>query len=131
MTLLAPDSRQLDFLASLCLRVIDSDFEHGKPLLQLFGARLGSVPGRKLGLESAVDFGAVLAFRILRPIQRETIVHKPFSDIGTGDGTGCYSPPILICGDWRTIDRQPRDEGIEIIRCLRATALQVAVRAPA
>ena len=56
MTLLAPDSLQLDFLASLCLRVIDSDFEHGKTLLQLFRARLGTIPRRKFSLESAVDF---------------------------------------------------------------------------
>ena len=56
MTMLVPDLRQLDVLASLCLCVIDSDLEHGKAFLQLFGARLGSVPGRKFGLESAVDF---------------------------------------------------------------------------
>lgn len=56
MSVLAPDSLQLDFLASLCLRVIDSDLEHGKTLLQLFPACLGSVPGRKFSLESAVDF---------------------------------------------------------------------------
>ena len=56
MSVQAPDSLQLDFLASLCLRVIDSDLEHGKTLLQLFRARLGSVPGCKFGLESAVDF---------------------------------------------------------------------------
>src|SRR6266851_9363395 len=75
--------------------------------------------------------GGVLAFRILRPIQRETISHKPVSEIGTADRTGCYSPPILIFGDWRTIHRPPRNEGIEIIRCLRATAIQVAVRTSA
>src|SRR5258705_1918454 len=50
------DSRQLDVLASLCLRVIDSDLEHGKTLLQLFRARLGTIPRRKFSLESAVDF---------------------------------------------------------------------------
>ena len=75
--------------------------------------------------------GGIPSFRILRPIKRETIAHKPFSYIGTADGTGCYSPPILIFGDWRTIDRPPRDEGIEIIRCLRATTIQVAVRTSA
>src|SRR5258708_27624126 len=71
--------------------------------------------------------GGVLAFRILRPIQRETFAQKPFSDIGTADGTGCYSPPILIFGDRRTIDRPPRDESVEIVGCLRATLIQVAV----
>lgn len=59
MTMLVSDSRQLDVLASLCLRVVDSDFEHGKTFLQLFGARLCSVPGRKFGLESAVDFECI------------------------------------------------------------------------
>ena len=43
--------------------------------------------------------GVVPAFRILRPIQRKTIAHKPFSEIGTADRTGCDSPPILIFGD--------------------------------
>ena len=75
--------------------------------------------------------GGVLAFRILRPIQRETIAHKPFSDIGTADGTGCYSPPILIFGDRRTIDRPPRDESVEIVGCLCAAAIQIAVRTSA
>jgi hypothetical protein len=56
MSVQAPGSLQLDFLASLCLRVIDTDLEHGKTLLQLFPACLGSVPGRKFSLESAVDF---------------------------------------------------------------------------
>jgi len=56
MSMLALDSRQLDVLASLCLRVIDSDLEHGKTLLQLFRARLGTIPRRKFSLESAVDF---------------------------------------------------------------------------
>lgn len=56
ITLLTPESRQLDVLAGVCLRVIDSDLEHRKTFLQLFGARLCSVPGRKFGLESAVDF---------------------------------------------------------------------------
>ena len=75
--------------------------------------------------------GAVLAFRILRSIQRETITHKPFSEIGTADRTGCYSPPIMIFGDRHTIDGPPRNESVEIIRCLRATTIQVAVRTSA
>ena len=56
MSMLAPDSRQLDVLASLCLRVIDSDLEHGKTHLQLFRPGLGTIPRRKFGLEAAVDF---------------------------------------------------------------------------
>ena len=56
MTLLASDSRQLDFLASLCLRVIDPDSERGKPLLELFRAYFGTILGCKFGLESAIDF---------------------------------------------------------------------------
>jgi len=56
MTMLVSDSRQLDFLASLCLRVIDSDLEHGKTLLQLFRACPRAILGRKFSLESAVDF---------------------------------------------------------------------------
>jgi hypothetical protein len=35
MTMLVPDSRQLDVFASLCVRIIDSDLEQGKTLLQL------------------------------------------------------------------------------------------------
>ena len=47
---------KLDLFPSLCLGVIDSNPKHGKTLLQLFCTGLGSVPGRKLGFESAVNF---------------------------------------------------------------------------
>jgi hypothetical protein len=57
------DSRWLDVLARLCLRVIDSDSEHGKTLLEFFRARLGSVPGRKFGLESTIDFQRITGSR--------------------------------------------------------------------
>jgi hypothetical protein len=52
-------SRKLDFFPCLCLRVINSDAKPGKALLELFRTRLGSVPGRKLGFQPAINFEGV------------------------------------------------------------------------
>ncbi len=52
-------SWKLDLLSSLCLRVINSDLERGKALLQLFRTRSGSVSGRKFGFQSAINFERV------------------------------------------------------------------------
>jgi hypothetical protein len=49
---------KLDLFPSLGLGVIDSHPKRGKTLLQLISSGLGSVPGRKLGFESAVNSSA-------------------------------------------------------------------------
>ena len=53
------NSRKLDFFPCLGLRVINSDAKHGKALLELLRTRLGSVPGRKLGFQPAINFEGV------------------------------------------------------------------------
>jgi hypothetical protein len=61
------------------------------------------------------------SFRILRPIQRETIANEPFAEVSAADRADRYAPPVLILGYGCTLDRSPRDEGVEIIGCIRAT----------
>jgi hypothetical protein len=77
------NSRKLDFFPCLCLRVINSDVKHGKALLELFRTRLGSVPGRKLGFQPAVNFegvteagspGAAATILILRLADRRRLL---------------------------------------------------------
>ena len=53
------DSQDLDFLASIRLRVIDPDLKHGKTFLQFFSTCPGPVFGCKFGFESAVHFKGV------------------------------------------------------------------------
>jgi len=52
----------------------------------------------------------------MRPIQRKTIANKPLSR-RRHDGTGRYSAPILIFGDWRAIEAAGAMKELEII-CL-------------
>src|SRR5690348_12101342 len=48
-----------DLFPSHGLCIVNSDPKHGKTLLQLFGTRLGSVSGRKLGLQPTIHFERV------------------------------------------------------------------------
>jgi len=56
-------SWKLDLFPGLCLRVIDSDAEHGKTLLQLLGTRPSPVSCRKFGFQSAIYFERITRSR--------------------------------------------------------------------
>jgi hypothetical protein len=58
--------RKLDLFASPGLGVVDSDAEHGKPLLQFLSTCPSAVPGRKLGLKSAIHFERITRSRHCR-----------------------------------------------------------------
>src|SRR5882724_946486 len=60
----------------------------------------------------------VLLFRILRPIQREPVAHKPFRKVHAINRTYRNRAPVLIQVDRRAIDRPSRNEGVKFVRCL-------------
>jgi hypothetical protein len=73
----------------------------------------------------------VLALRVLRPIQRETVARKPFAEIGAANRTRRDRSPVLIQRDRDATHRASRKEGVEIVRGLGAAAILQAVLASA
>src|SRR3974390_2201071 len=72
----------------------------------------------------------VSSMRVLRPIHGQAILHEPFAKIGTTDRARCYGSPIAVETDWIAVHRPPRDECIEVVGCLRATSIRLAVLTP-
>lgn len=78
-------------------------------------------------LSLALSF-VISALRVLRPIQRKTVAHKPLPKIRTTDRAGRDRAVILIEADWNTIDGTVGNEGVKVVRGLRpATILQAVV----
>ena len=65
----------------------------------------------------------VLAFGVLRPIQREAVAHEPFAKICATDRTGRDRPAIGVEVQRKTADRAPGDEGVEVVCGHRAAAV--------
>src|SRR5882724_5909019 len=64
---------------------------------------------------------AILAFRVLRPIQCKTIAHEPFAEISAVDRTCCDRTPIRIETEWHAADGAGSNEGVKVVSGLRAT----------
>jgi len=74
---------------------------------------------------------AISALRVLRPVQRQALAHKPFAEIGAADRTGRDRPAIRVEVKGRAVDWTPGDECIEVICCLRAAAILQTILAAA
>ena len=68
--------------------------------------------------------------RVLRPIHSQAIPHEPFTKIGTADRARRYCAPVAVEIDRIAAHRPPRDECIEVVGCLRAAAVWIAVFTP-
>jgi hypothetical protein len=60
----------------------------------------------------------VLAFRVLRPIQRKAVAHKPFAKIVAADRTGRNGTAIRVEAERRAVDRTPGNECVKVVCCL-------------
>jgi hypothetical protein len=79
-----------------------------------------------------VALGAtVSAFRVLRPIQRQALAHKPITEIGASNRTGRNRPAIWIEAEGRAVNRTPADERVKVVCCLRTTTILQTVIAAA
>lgn len=65
----------------------------------------------------------VSALRVLGPLQRETVAHKPFPEIPACDRTGRDRAAILVEADRDTVYGTLGNKGIEFVRSLRTTAV--------
>ena len=68
--------------------------------------------------------------RVLRPIHGQAISDEPFAKIGTADRAPSYCAPVAVEIDWIAAHRPPCDECIQVVGCLRAAAVWIAVFAP-
>jgi hypothetical protein len=73
----------------------------------------------------------IFAFRVLRPIQRETVAYEPISEVHTINRTGRNGPTILIEIYWRAIDRSRCNESVKFIRLLCAASILKTIVSPA
>jgi hypothetical protein len=73
----------------------------------------------------------VLAFRVLRPIQRKAAAHKPFAKIVAADRTGRNGTAIRVEAERRAVDRTPGNECVKVVCCLSTTAILQTVLAAA
>lgn len=87
-------------------------------------------PHSAIGLLGILLRCAIPAARILRPIQRKTVPRQPFPKIGIADLTRRNRPAVAVEADWQAGHRPSRDEGVEIVRGLRAAAVLQAVVIP-
>src|SRR5712671_5915253 len=59
---------------------------------------------------------AVLALRILRPVECQSTTNQPVPEIDAVNQTRCDGPPVLIQRDRGARDWALGDEGVEIVR---------------
>ena len=75
--------------------------------------------------------GVISALGELRPIQRKPVVDEPFAEIGAAGRTGRDGSAVLVEVHGHAADRTPCNEGIQIIRGLRAAPILQTVVAAA
>ena len=57
----------------------------------------------------------ILAFRVLRPIQRKAVAHKPFPEIGAIDRTSRDRLAIWVEAQRRAVNRSPGNECVKVV----------------
>jgi len=83
------------------------------------------------GLISLALISTVLPLGVFRPIEGETVPHQPLPEIGPANRARRHGAPVTIETHRRAVHRALRDEGVKIVRRLRAAAILQAVIAPA
>src|ERR1700739_4494463 len=73
----------------------------------------------------------VPSVRVFRPIQGETLPHKPLTKIGITDRARSHRASIAIEADRIAVHRSARDEGVQFVRGLRTASVRLAIFAPA
>src|SRR6202035_5300587 len=58
------------------------------------------------------------SFRILRPVDCETVAHQPFAEIDVTHRTSRHRAPVLIQRDRDATHRPPRNERVKVVRRL-------------
>ena len=74
---------------------------------------------------------AISALRVLRPVQRQALAHKPFAEIGAADRTGRNRAAIWVEAAGRAVNWPPGNECVKIVCGLRATTILQTVLAAA
>src|SRR5262249_45228093 len=74
---------------------------------------------------------AISALRVLRPVQRQPLAHKPFAEIGAADRTGRNRAAVWVEAAGRAVDRTPGNECIKVVCGLCATTVLQTVLAAA
>jgi hypothetical protein len=82
-----------------------------------------ALPNSPVGASGVALNPIISAFRILRPIQRQALAHKPFAEIGAADRAGRDRSAIWVKAEGRAITWVPGNECIKIVGCLRATTI--------
>jgi hypothetical protein len=73
----------------------------------------------------------ISAFRVLRPVQRQALAHKPFAEIGAADRTSRDRAAIWVEVEGGAVDRTPGNECVKVVCGLRATTILQTVIAAA
>ena len=74
----------------------------------------------------------ISAFRVLRPIQRQALAYKPFTEVGgTTEQVATVRPYGSRLRGEQLINRTPGDERVKVVCCLRTTTILQAVIAAA
>src|SRR5579872_1368379 len=81
---------------------------------------VAALPDAAAGAFCARLSSFVSSFRKMWPVERKTAVDQPFAEIGAAGRTGRNGPAVWIQVHGHTVDWTPRNEGIQIIRSLRA-----------
>src|SRR6516165_7774144 len=74
---------------------------------------------------------AISALRVLGPVQRQALAHKPFAEISAADRTGRDRAAIWVEVEGRAVNRTPGDKSIKVVCGLRATTVLQTVLAAA
>ena len=92
---------------------------------------IATFPHPSSGMVSLPLRPVIFAFRVLRPIQRETVTDEPISEVGTINRTRRNGPTILIQIYRRAINCSLCNESIKIVRRLCSASILKAIVSPA
>ena len=92
---------------------------------------VAALPDSPAGAFGVALSAIVSAFGVLRPIQRQALAYKPFTEVDGSDQTGRNRPALRIEAEGRAVSRTPGDERVKVVRCLRTTTILQTVIAAA